>query len=42
VAFTLLSQFFLVPFNRRFHAAGFVIQWMLEYVGMLALYVHPQ
>jgi hypothetical protein len=40
VAFTLLSQFFLVPFNARFGASGFVIAWMLEYCGMLALYVY--
>ncbi|KAJ7453011.1 hypothetical protein B0H11DRAFT_2326857, partial [Mycena galericulata] len=34
--YTLLSRAFQLPFNRQFGAAGFVIFWMLNWVGMLA------
>jgi hypothetical protein len=39
LAYALLNQFFLVPFDRHFGSAGFVIVWMALWVGMLALYV---
>ncbi|KAJ7137580.1 hypothetical protein C8R43DRAFT_1072257 [Mycena crocata] len=34
--YTLLSRAFQLPFDRRFGAAGFVIFWMLNWIGMLA------
>ncbi|KAJ7200309.1 hypothetical protein GGX14DRAFT_524825 [Mycena pura] len=34
--YTLLSRAFQLPLNRRFGDAGFVIFWMLNWVGMLA------
>ncbi|KAJ7453002.1 hypothetical protein B0H11DRAFT_2176500 [Mycena galericulata] len=36
LCYTLLSRAFQLPFNRQFGAAGFVIFWMLNWVGMLA------
>ncbi|KAL1690683.1 hypothetical protein GGG16DRAFT_55197 [Schizophyllum commune] len=35
--YSLLSLAFQVPFDRRYGHAGFVIFWMVNYVGMLAL-----
>ncbi|KIP08990.1 hypothetical protein PHLGIDRAFT_87282 [Phlebiopsis gigantea 11061_1 CR5-6] len=37
LAYSLLSLFFHVPFDRQFGHAGFVIYWMLSWMGMLAL-----
>ncbi|KAJ6607870.1 hypothetical protein B0H10DRAFT_2070093 [Mycena sp. CBHHK59/15] len=34
--YTLLSRAFQLPFDRRFGKAGFVIFWMLNWIGMLA------
>ncbi|KAJ7654865.1 hypothetical protein B0H17DRAFT_956677 [Mycena rosella] len=34
--YTLLSRAFQLPFDRNFGRAGFVIFWMLSYLGMLA------
>ncbi|KAJ7716402.1 hypothetical protein DFH07DRAFT_355083 [Mycena maculata] len=34
--YTLLSSAFHLPFDRRFGRAGFVLFWMLTWVGMLA------
>ncbi|KAJ7739611.1 hypothetical protein B0H16DRAFT_1891055 [Mycena metata] len=34
--YTLLSRAFQLPFSRHFGGAGFVIFWMLNWVGMLA------
>ncbi|KAJ7651154.1 hypothetical protein FB45DRAFT_31982 [Roridomyces roridus] len=34
--YTLLSRAFQLPFDRRFGSAGFVIFWMLNWLGMLA------
>ncbi|KAJ7154124.1 hypothetical protein C8R46DRAFT_1179015 [Mycena filopes] len=34
--YTLLSRAFQLPFSRHFGSAGFVIFWMLNWVGMLA------
>ncbi|KAJ7453213.1 hypothetical protein FB451DRAFT_673327 [Mycena latifolia] len=34
--YTLLSRAFQLPFDRRFGSAGFVIFWMLNWIGMLA------
>ncbi|KAJ7154103.1 hypothetical protein C8R46DRAFT_1006043 [Mycena filopes] len=34
--YTLLSRAFQLPFSRHFGSAGFVIFWMLTWVGMLA------
>jgi hypothetical protein len=39
LAYTLLNRFFFMPFDRHFGSVGFVIMWMLFWVGMLALYV---
>jgi hypothetical protein len=39
LAYALLNKFFLVPFDRYFGSAGFVIVWMVFWVGMLVLYV---
>ncbi|KAI4293892.1 hypothetical protein K525DRAFT_291661 [Schizophyllum commune Loenen D] len=35
--YSLLSLAFQVPFDRKYGHAGFVIFWMVNYVGMLAL-----
>ncbi|KAI0343451.1 hypothetical protein BDW22DRAFT_1355893 [Trametopsis cervina] len=35
--YSLLSLFFKVPFDRKFGHAGFVIYWMLSWMGMSAL-----
>ncbi|TFL06621.1 hypothetical protein BDV98DRAFT_600637 [Pterulicium gracile] len=35
--YSLLNLAFQVPFNRAFGASGFVIYWMLQWCGMLAL-----
>ncbi|KAL1751377.1 hypothetical protein FB107DRAFT_278701 [Schizophyllum commune] len=35
--YSLLSLAFQVPFDRKYDHAGFVIFWMVNYVGMLAL-----
>ncbi|KAL1745590.1 hypothetical protein HDZ31DRAFT_81860 [Schizophyllum fasciatum] len=35
--YSLLSLAFQVPFNRKYGHAGFVIFWMVNYCGMLAL-----
>lgn len=37
VFYSLLSLAFKTPFNRYFGSSGFVIFWMLQWVGMLAL-----
>lgn len=37
--FSLLSVAFQIPFNRNFGKGGFVIFWMLAWVGMTALSV---
>ncbi|KAF7362508.1 DUF3533 domain-containing protein [Mycena venus] len=34
--YTLLSRAFQLPFNNRFGGAGFLLFWMLNWVGMLA------
>ncbi|TFL04210.1 hypothetical protein BDV98DRAFT_563751 [Pterulicium gracile] len=35
--YSLLSYAFDLPFNRRFGSSGFVIFWMLQWIGMLTL-----
>lgn len=37
--YSLLSRAFQLPFERFFGRSGFLIFWMLNYVGMLSLYV---
>ncbi|KAJ7907285.1 hypothetical protein B0H13DRAFT_1618579 [Mycena leptocephala] len=34
--YTLLSRAFQLPFDRQFGSAGFVVFWMLNWIGMLA------
>ncbi|KAJ7291793.1 hypothetical protein C8J57DRAFT_1458501 [Mycena rebaudengoi] len=36
LVYTLLSRAFQLPFDRRFGSAGFVIFWVLNWLGMLA------
>ncbi|GJE88508.1 SNG1 family protein [Phanerochaete sordida] len=37
LAYALLSLYFHVPFDRQFGHAGFVVYWMLSWIGMIAL-----
>ncbi|KAF8723442.1 hypothetical protein AX14_009257 [Amanita brunnescens Koide BX004] len=37
--YTLLSRAFQIRFNRKFGTAGLVVYWMLNWAGMMALYV---
>ncbi|KAJ7841771.1 hypothetical protein B0H13DRAFT_2255792 [Mycena leptocephala] len=34
--YTLLSRAFQLPFDRQFGSAGFIVFWMLNWIGMLA------
>ncbi|KAJ7136852.1 hypothetical protein C8R44DRAFT_838261 [Mycena epipterygia] len=36
LCYTLLSRAFQLPFDRRFGSGGFVVFWMLNWIGMLA------
>ncbi|KAF8075344.1 hypothetical protein FPV67DRAFT_1408627 [Lyophyllum atratum] len=37
LSYSLLSLAFLLDFSRKFKAAGFIVFWMINYVGMLSV-----